>query len=216
MCGVIGYNPLPPGEGDRTSAKLAFMRLLFESRARGTHCFGVARPGYVARSADWREIAADFEPNDPHVAHARYSTSGEWRIRDGVDNNQPIVVDHMALALNGVIHMGTKAEYEAEYMIECDVDNDAEIFLRLLKKFGEQSAHHVLEGLKGSFAGCWLVGDELWVGRNERRPLWTARQFGGRWFASTRDIFLRADFTDDIQEVPTGVLRTSMPWSVLT
>lgn len=201
MCGVIGYLPLEPRDQEQREA---FARLLSESRARGTHYFGVARPGYVARSIDWREIAEDFDPSTPNIAHARYSTSGEWRVPE---NNQPIVVDHMALALNGVLHMGTKAEYEEEYQIKCEVDNDAEIFLRLLQRDGEQEAPRVLEYLRGSFAACWLIGDQLWFGRNERRPLWTATQHGARWYASTHDILIRALFLVPV-EVQPGVYRS--------
>ncbi len=151
-----------------------------------------------------RVIAEDFDPSVPNIAHCRYSTSGDWRVPE---NNQPIVVDHMALALNGVLHMGTKAEYEEEYDIKCDVDNDAEIFLRLLKKHGEYTnGQSIIDGLRGSFAACWLVGDQLWYGRNERRPLWTAVQHGARWFASTRDILIRALFLVQV-EVQPGVYR---------
>lgn len=210
MCGVIGYTPLPPNstDGVRMDAQVAFARLLSESRARGTHCFGVARPGYVFRSPDIEEVAADFDPEFPHVAHARYSTSGDWRT---LENNQPIVVNDMALALNGVISMGKKEEYEEKYGVTCAVDNDAEIFLRLLER-GDDATDLVLRS-PWSFAGCWLVGDELWIGRNERRPMWTAREFGGRWFASTRNIFLRAGFHDSMLEVLPGVYRATMPWS---
>lgn len=150
---------------------------------------------------------ADFDPMFPTIAHARYSTSGDWH---NAKNNQPLIIkvdgDSLSLAFNGVIHMGTKTEFEAEYDVKCDSENDGEVFLRKIEKglTGRHSsrshmivetARTFIENITGSFAGVWLDGHDLYAGRNSRRPLWVAEEFGGRWYASTADIFKRAGFS---------------------
>ncbi len=208
MCGVIGYRPLE--DHNQAGAADAFARLLTESRIRGMHCYGLARPGFVLRSTNLVEVCESFDSRFPTIAHARYSTSGDWQV---MSNNQPIVVGNHALAFNGVIDMGAKEEFEARWGVKCVSDNDGEIFLQLLHYYNPASdtevddfAENFLKKLSGSFAGCWLIGDTLWAGRNERRPLWRNRHLGGLWYASTRDIFIRAEFPDhNLEEVPVGV-----------
>jgi glutamine phosphoribosylpyrophosphate amidotransferase len=192
MCGVVGYVPRAP-EAD---VRERFARLFQESRVRGLHACGLAQPtSQVVRSFTETAILATFDPSRPAIAHARYCTSGDWRT---ISNNQPIVVDARALAFNGVISMGTKAEFEAAFEVTCAADNDGEVFLRRLAS-GE-SADAFIRRIHGSFAGVWLDGDRLYAIRNDRRPLWQCDAYGATWFGSTRDIFARAGFP-----VPTTV-----------
>lgn len=203
MCCVIGYSP--PQSGDVETLKHAFYRLLDQARIRGTHAFGIttldATTGlmFTRRSHDWQEIASEFNPNYPCVAHARYSTSGDWLNHR---NNQPITSGQFSLAFNGVIDMGTKPEFEQRWEVECETDNDGEIFIRKVLD-GVPPTRFVKE-MKGSFAGVWLQHHadkiELWALRNERRPLWSSEHLGATWYTSTRDIFLRAGF-DKLAEV---------------
>ena len=172
----------------------AFGRLFQESTIRGLHAFGLAQPAAdgalaVTRAFHRDEVLAEFDPARPAIAHARYSTSGDWRDHA---NNQPIVVADMALAMNGVLHMGTKAEFEAAFAVTCQSDNDAEVFLRRLAH--GQVATDFLRGLAGSFAGTWLQAGQLYAARNVRRPLWRCEAYGAAWVASTRDILARAGF----------------------
>lgn len=212
MCGVIGYWPL--GQAYPTTPRhQAFASLLLESRVRGMHAYGLKQPlAAVYRSSDPKDIVDAFMPGMPAIAHARYSTSGDWRTPE---NNQPIEVGHLSLAFNGVIHMGTREEFSREFGVECETYNDGEVFLRLLEKYQRQHdapmegddllGRHlairdacvasVLRDIGGgSFAGCWLEGGVLHAVRNERRPLWSWHHLGAIWYASTLDIFLRAGF----------------------
>jgi len=192
MCGIVGYSPIEP----TAEVAPAFARLFTESRVRGLHACGYAKHNYVVRSFNPQDIIDAFDPYMPSVSHTRYSLSGDWHI---LGNNQPLVVGDCALAFNGVIHMGTKAEFEAAYGIQCDADNDGEIFLRR-----KMSARDFILGMTGSFAGVWLEGTRLYAGRNARRPLWKCEAYGAKWYASTQDIFSRAEF-EGMTEVPVGV-----------
>ncbi|MCR4301826.1 MAG: hypothetical protein NUV51_09470 [Sulfuricaulis sp.] len=196
MCGVIGYQPCNPA----VEAFAAFARLFDESRVRGTHAYGLATSARVVKSFDWREVTAQFDPAQPTIAHTRYCQSGDWH---EMANNQPLVVGPMALAMNGVIHMGTKSEFEAAFGITCKADNDSEIFLQRL--LAGQDAAEFIASITGSFAAVWLQDGKLYAGRNARRPLWECKVFGARWFASTRDIFLRAGFPEPT-ELAVGVV----------
>lgn len=201
MCGIIGYTPLStPSETTFHEAYDAFQRLLNESRMRGQHAYGLAEVNLhgveALRSFDWHQMADVFNPLWPTIAHARYCTSGDWKT---LENNQPLVVDGTALAFNGVIHMGTKPEFEAAFGVTCDTDNDGEIFLR--KIAGSQTAEEAARkaddfvgSIQGSFAGTFLAHGRLIVSHNPRRPLWKCTMFGAKWYASTQDIFRRAGF----------------------
>lgn len=200
MCGIIGYNPVTP----TADAPAAFTRLFDESRVRGTHAYGIARlaPWVVSfRSFDWEKIPQHFEPTWATVAHTRYCQSGDWQV---MENNQPIVLGDHALAFNGCIHMGAKEEFEAAFGVQCQTDNDGEIFMRKCL-LGYESAEEWLGTIRGSFAGVWLSHGRLYAGRNARRPLWTCEAYGAKWVASTSDIFKRAGFPA-AQELPPGVV----------
>lgn len=204
MCGVIGYAPNTIDEFCELDEvrNAAFAHLLAESRVRGMHAYGVAQPGGRTLSigpVGQGKVIEKFDPHLPAVAHCRYSTSGDWQ---EVLNNQPIHVSGMFLAFNGVIHMGTKEEFEKAFDVRCETDNDGEVFLRKLE-LGVRPADFILN-MTGSFAGCWLQGGVLWAGRNARRPLWWVNYAEAKWFASTRDIFRRAGFPEP-EEVGIGV-----------
>lgn len=202
MCGVVAYFPR---DVSNVFDHVMFTRVMRESKVRGLHSFGLAHVDEhavsVVRAHSLELITDTFEPVFPTVAHCRYSTSGDWHV---LGNCQPIVVGDLALSFNGVIHMGTKEEYEREFDVQCESDNDGEIFLRRLIA-GQDPAEFVRE-MKGSFAGAWLRGGELWIGRNERRPLWRCESGGATWVASTQDILRRAGLPPG-EHVETGVWR---------
>lgn len=200
MCGVVGYRPVQAT--DPKELRLAFCRLFEESTVRGLHAFGIYQNGAATRSFDREDIYSRFTPALPAIAHARYSTSGDWR---EVENNQPIVVGRTALVFNGVIHMGTREEFNRDFQVSCEGENDGEVFLRRMEK-GEHPGVF-LSRLSGSFAGCWF--DEqgvLWAGRNKRRPLWRCYYLGAYWFASTLDILRRAGFPTDTDVTDVGLI----------
>lgn len=209
MCGVIGYFPREPDELTPTR----MLALVTESAVRGVHAFGIAQ-AHGGMIDCWKSVGpdprgafleADFDPEAPAVAHWRYSTSGDWR--QSV-NNQPILAAGRALAFNGVIHMGTKTEFEREFDVTCDSENDGEVFLRRLQR-GDDPVQFVSE-MRGSFAGVWLATDgRLRALRNNRRPLWRAEAKDGIWYASTRDIFARAGFLGCAEVRPFEIMEES-------
>lgn len=151
------------------------------------------------RSFEPDHIVTMFDPRFRTIAHCRFSTSGDWK---NLANGQPIIARDMALAFNGVIHMGTKEEFEHAFDVQCAADNDGEVFLQKLHQ-GMRSADF-LRSIQGSFAGVWLRNGHLFANRNVRRPLWVwdDGSWLGTWFASTRDIFERAGFQDPCECVP--------------
>lgn len=202
MCGVVAYFPHDTNDGfDFGDARLMFTRVMQESKVRGLHSFGLADTGSVFKSHSLEAVTQQFEAGLPTIAHCRYSTSGDWHV---LANCQPIRAGGYTLVFNGVIHMGTKEEYEAAFDVKCESDNDGEIFLRRL--IAGQDAAEFIREMTGSFAGAWLYGTELWVGRNTRRPLWITESGGATWVASTQDIFRRAGLPPG-EEMKPGVRR---------
>lgn len=207
MCAIVGYAPPDECDLDLPPLTRAFERLMRESAIRGTACYGIATPHEWVHSANIIEILDLFSPQIPTVAHCRYPTSG-------IDS-QPIAItrgmhphEHrIALAFNGVIDMGTKEEFESRWNVKCDTDNDGEIFVQRLLAGESVEDFLCAENFSGSFAGVWLdthLGETtLIAARNERRPLWWSNHLGAQWYASTRDIFLRAGFPENsLREFP--------------
>lgn len=195
MCGVLAFDG--PGACPRAEA------LLYESSVRGLHAFGLARwdggRPVPRRSLVMADVQRWLAAPAPFIAHARYSTSGDWR---DPGNNQPIVAAGRALVFNGCLHMGTKPEFEAAFGVRCDSDNDGEVFLRRLE--AGQPAGDFLREVSGSFAGAWWENGRILVARNPRRPLWILREGHTRIVASTRDVFRRAGFSTEPEPVPPG------------
>jgi glutamine phosphoribosylpyrophosphate amidotransferase len=217
MCGVIGYKPINQTASQQEVARIAFGRLMHESKVRGMHSYGLvdywpsgSLERYIRFTAEENRPLEStilcFRPELMTIAHCRFSTSGDWRGNNW--NAQPLVIEwgkghgDLALTFNGVIHMGTKEEFEEDWEVKCETDNDGEIFLRRLEK--GDTPEGFFKQLAGSFAGVWLKDKDLWAGRNARRPLWKCIQYGALWYASTQDIFKRAGF-EGMTEVPVGV-----------
>ena len=214
MCAVIGF--YPSADADATETRLAFAALVRESVIRGMHSYGLAwqmrHAIQYTKTHSLDELLASLDTTVPCIFHARYSTSGDWQNHT---NNQPIVVtDHpgadMAIALNGVVDMGTKEEIERRWEVSLESENDAEIVLRRMQR-GQNREQRLdildtfVRNLTGSFAAVLLVNDRMYAIRNARRPLWRARWKRAHWFASTRDIFVRAGFPEsEAQEVTPG------------
>ncbi len=203
MCCVIGYSPVRSAL-DPNKVAQQFERLFREGTVRGLHAFGMATSdGHLEKSFNAESIIHSFDPYRSTIAHSRYCTSGGWEV---LENNQPVRALGYTLVFNGVIHMGTKEEMEREFKMALNTENDGEVFLRLLHRRPSRAAQ-VLKSLKGSFAGCWFnPAGRMYAARNKRRPLWMTYEFGATWFASTRDIFRRAGFTDKMDEVRPGVI----------
>lgn len=201
MCGVVGFSGRPS-----TAARGVFSRLAEESRVRGMHAFGfgyVSRDGVrIEKSLDLRELLHKLPQKLPArtVFHARYCTSGDYT---HMVNNQPLSLDESCLVFNGTLDMGTKQDMELAHGVTLLSENDGELAL-LAGLRGELL--NFVRSSRGSFAGLMLSGGKLYALRNCRRPLWQWRSGMGVFFASTKDIFLRANIGADPEEIQPNVL----------
>ena len=198
MCGILGAFFLKKDPESLTFTK----KLITELKIRGRHSFGIAY--YNNHSIEVTKCfelnpdelvdAFDRSGSDCFIYHNRYSTSGDWH---DMQNNQPIVVDGVgAIAMNGVLSMRQKIEFENEFNIKTVSDNDAEIFLRKI----EQGVNLVdfLESQKEcSFSATLLLNNKIYGLRNNKRPLYfynfedkalflvstldTIKRAGGNW-----------------------------------
>jgi glutamine phosphoribosylpyrophosphate amidotransferase len=204
MCGIIGYCTYEPNVAHLQALKL----LLFESKIRGLHAFGITHSQVNVDNIDdvilitkkfYRldDLIAYIESVYPFydaILHTRYSTSGDWEV---LENNQPIVVNNYSLVFNGVISMKTKQEMEKEYDVSLKTDNDGELFIRSI--LAGSNPEQFVTNITGSFAGLWydpmcddIVG-KIFAIRNSRRPLWIVNYDADTVFvASTKDIVMRA------------------------
>ena len=167
------------------------MLIANESKIRGLHSFGFTTSKGTRKFHNFREMIyalkdIDFKGAKWIFGHNRYSTSGDWLSHK---NNQPINKADISLAFNGVISMKTKADMEKEYNLKMETYNDGEIFIhQILRDRVEQ----FLISNKGSFSGVWSVGRNLFVARNDRRPLNFTCHDGAVYIASTYDILKRS------------------------
>lgn len=204
MCGIVGYKLLSRNPEAAANTLKLFERLLCESQIRGKHASGVSWiddgkvMGYkqpipavqLVKSEFWQGC---FPIPTEMIGHTRYSTSGDWHKNA---NNQPLNNRKMALVHNGLVSMGTKGEFEAQYNVKTATENDSEIILRKTLEGG--IAHAITECAKihmPIFACGFLQADgRLAVVRDHLRPLWLwlHKDWCAAGFASTRDIVERS------------------------
>lgn len=216
MCGVVGYVTKSVTEDEI----LGLCTLFEESKIRGLHACGYSylSDGVIntEKFFDVRDLVVSLKDLLERqegkqlalVGHTRYSTSGDWKDHD---NNQPLHItgpgtSEIALAFNGCIHMGRRGDYELVYGRRYTTDNDGEIFCR--KVLDEESWERFIAEGRFSFAGAFITSKGFTVIRNRNRPLWMLRRFSTTYVASTADIFFRAKFSGQIEEVaPCFALR---------
>ena len=200
MCGIIGYS-----SNQQTKKHTHLVRQLFrESQVRGLHAFGFSyRSSRGIETQKFRQIEDCLKalPTEATsiIGHCRYSTSGDYK---KPENNQPLQIEQTAMAFNGVISMATKEQNEAKYGRTYETDNDGEIFLDKFTR-DDEWLKFVAES-KFSFAGLVLDQNQMIALRNKNRPLYKAKYDNATFFASTVDIFRRAGFQVDPEEVKPG------------
>lgn len=191
MCGVIGFYTK---KKEKEQIDLLY-KLIIQSKIRGKHSFGYSffDKGKIKtiKTCEFpdRNWLYNFENSQSQflIYHNRYSTSGDW---NNMDNNQPITIGDISLAMNGVTSMDKKENYESKFGIKCETDNDSEIFVQLLSQNNHPKI--TLERIGGSFAGCFFWQEEVWALRNKSRPLYWFKYCGAVYVCSTKDIAERA------------------------
>jgi len=191
MCGIIGAFFI-----EKTKEELLFLKkLMNESSVRGLHAFGVCfydKKYEVIKSnkKDFSSFIDEFEKSNAIsiMFHNRYSTSGDHKIEN---NNQPIVVNNVgSIVMNGIISMKTKEQFEKQFDVICDTENDAEILLRKMEK--DVDVIDFLSSTKCSFAGIIMEKEKMFGVRNNKRPLYIYKSKKANYFVSTLDIVARA------------------------
>ena len=187
MCGIIGYHSKNKDENDN----FRVFKLVRQSRIRGLHSFGFSwYEGEQIMSKKYFQNEFNtlkIPESNTLIFHNRYSTSGDYRNHN---NNQPIHIDDLSLAFNGVIDMRTKREMEDHYNIKMVTDNDGEIVLRVSNGDPEEMVKFISD--KGSFSGILLQGGKLHAFTNGMRPMYHTQIGESVFIASTKDIFIRA------------------------
>lgn len=188
MCGIVAYCGATSRERRGT-----FRQLCCEATIRGLHAFGIAYyyggRVRVFKSLSFVEVMNAIPNPLPEriVFHNRYCTSGDFTV---MNNNQPLVVDGNALAFNGVVDMGTKAEMERRHSTLLTTENDGELVLQDIRR---GDPFRSIANRISSFAGVYLGKDgEMFALRNEMRPLWSYDVKDGTFIVSTVDIARRA------------------------
>lgn len=201
MCGIVGYHSKKMNENDAFKV----FKLVRQSKIRGLHSFGFSwyENGQIQCKKYFQNEFRDIKIPDSNtiIFHNRYSTSGDFRLHQ---NNQPIQINDLALAFNGVIDMRTKKEMESYYGIKMQTENDGELVLTLSNGDPEEMVKFISD--RGSFSGLLLQGGDLYAFTNGRRPLYLLEEDGSTFLASTKDIFKRALGDVDPQPVPLNTL----------
>lgn len=197
MCGVVGFSCQDPKKYHLD----LLHKIIIQSKIRGLHSFGYtynAKKLVTVKHHDLTKL--ELPLTNKIIYHNRYSTSGDYKDHN---NNQPITNKNISLVFNGVLDMRTKQEIEKHYNIKMQTDNDGEI---ILHKYEENLEKYIKE-TTGSFAGLILTNcNKLLAIRNTNRPLWKVNVNEAVYFASTKDIFIRADKTLEPVELKPYVL----------
>lgn len=212
MCGVIGILLKNPDEQD-----FGLVRQLFiQSMIRGKHATGVSyvKNGKVYTikepiSADEFVIKYDFrefrneDSNLYCIGHVRYSTSD-------IRYNQPMATDELAIVHNGVISQEPPESWEKTYGYKTETYNDSELILRAI----EVGHNPLFKFHPSSMAVCKIDCDKVFTAfRNEERPLYrTYLQDKGYFFASTKDILVRAGVNSKIDKLSMYEVCTVFPY----
>lgn len=202
MCGIVGYFSKNPQNEDQ----YILFKLIRQSKIRGMHAYGLSYlsgDNLVTRKYYQHELRQIKVPNtNMLIFHNRYSTSGDYANHD---NNQPIHIDDMSMVFNGVIEMCSKPEMERRWRITMQTENDGEIIMRA-GKFEPQQMLKLIS-FAGSYSGLMIRNKTLYAMTNGKRPLWKLEVNGSTFFASTKDIFIRAIGECDPQPVSINELH---------
>lgn len=204
MCGIVGFFSKNTNKEHISLLK----RLLVESSIRGMHSYGIS---YVVedsietiKSLELKQIIESLPTSGGIIFHSRYSTCyGDYK---NLINAQPIEVEgSISIAINGVISMKPKEEYEKEYDVKCISDNDAEIFARALQK--GITPNEFLSMPCGSIAAVYIKNNNIYAIRNNYRPLHWFNFKDSAYVVSTKDVVVRACKTIGIQCPIVGIIK---------
>lgn len=186
MCGIMGVLGYVEPK--------TLYKLQMGLKIRGLHAFGVSyqtADGDLVTEKSFKplpvEVLSRAIDGKALIFHNRYSTSGDYKL---MQNNQPILTDHVSVALNGVISMKPRTEYEREYAVKCVTDNDTEILNRILEK-GLNPAFYFNQS-SASVSAVWIKGGNIYGYTNGKRPLHYIKIGKAVVVISTKDAVRRA------------------------
>ena len=196
MCAVIGV------DCNNSIENINFINSLFiQSKIRGLHATGISfvennkivtiKESLSANEFIKRYNIGEIFKNKKRIkliGHCRYSTS-DLRF------NQPISDDKLSIVHNGVVTQELFENWKNKYGYDCITQNDSELIFRALKDNNDIDIK--FKGISFSLIILNNVGD-LTVIRNSLRPLWKAEYDSNIFYASTKNIFLRSGFSNEI------------------
>lgn len=199
MCAIIGA---VVQDADQTELDL-LRRVFIESKIRGMHATGVSyiQGGEIHTvslpvPADQFPLTFDEWINEDGnlylIGHCRYSTSD-------LEYNQPIQVDGISVAHNGVISQELYENWNELYGYNCTTKNDTELLARSLREDINISERWE----DASIATVWLEEgvNAVNVYRNGKRPLYLTNREKSVIITSTKDIMKRASGYDAAVEM---------------
>jgi glutamine phosphoribosylpyrophosphate amidotransferase len=195
MCGIIGFITR-----EKTIGQIEFLyKLAVQSKIRGLHSFGLAffdkeMITKKTRTLPGLDFFEDFLNSGSLslIYHNRYSTSGDYQ---DMENNQPITIGDISVAVNGNISMKEKGEFEKEFGVRCITANDSEI---LLHKIESKEVLELLRYEGVTLAAVYLRRGCLYAVRNDKRPLYKFNYLNATYVCSTQDIAMRAGFKNGL------------------
>ena len=191
MCGIIGFytNKVKKEHID------ILLELIFQSKIRGLHSFGLSyyKDGKITTERYFglaENILDGFKSSGSNmlIYHNRYSTSGDW---EDMNNNQPITIGNVSVAVNGVLSMKPKEEYEQEFNVKCNTENDSEVFAQKIVN-NENIPQFIKDYPENTTAMVVLKDGSVYALRNNSRPLHWFKLHDAVFVVSTVDIVRRA------------------------
>ena len=196
MCGIFAIK----SNVVNTEVLHVIYNVIKESQIRGKHSTGITLladkecvtlkeflPSSEFLDKHWDYIKGKIDSCQTFslIAHTRYSTSGLTA--------QPVSVDSLHIAMNGVITQSDCDKWNNLFNIDCVTDNDSELMLRSLDN-NINPYDGVFVDYDPSFAAVVLNTDnnKLHAFRNHKRPLYVASGEGFNIVASTADIINRS------------------------
>lgn len=170
------------------------IKVMKESSIRGVHSFGLSyivnKKIITKKFHKIEECLEHFAKNvtKEYIFHNRYSTSGDWKEHK---NNQPILLNNNSLVFNGVISMKTKEEMEKQFNLKLKTENDGEIFLHHIEK-----PLQFIDNKNISFAGLYINKNQVFLLRNNLRPMFYSKFNNTYFIASTADILIRSGLSN--------------------
>ena len=213
MCGILGFaGHVKEGQWDQTHRLLEALFLASEHRGQDASGFAAITCPYKSQHRQNTIVekqpvkSSQFIKHNPRwkrlrhkrcsmvIGHVRWATHGAPNENN---NNHPHTCrkGRWHIIHNGVIPGFQQIARRLD--LHLDTDCDSEVLLRLIESVKNPGIglELALQQTHGTLATAVLDSSngQLWLARDDGRPLWLMRLHDGRWFfASTKQILINA------------------------